>query len=194
MVPPEVTASRCAPGRPTSSPVTRSQVSRGRNSANCSLGYRPESMSSTDSSAPRPSEANGADLRSSACTSSTVIGSIAQIATICWAAMSSGLAITESFSMAPSRIRPATTAAEIRSPRNFGNITPWLGAPTWCPARPIRCRPLATEGGASTWITRSTAPMSMPSSSDDVATTAGSRPVLSSSSICERCSLETDPW
>ena len=33
--------------------------------------------------------------------------------------------------------------------------------------------PLATEGGASIWITRSTAPMSMPSSSDEVATIAG---------------------
>ena len=107
-----------------------------------------------------------------------MIGSIAQIATICWAAMSSGLAITDSDSMAPICIRPATTAAEIRSPRNLGNITPWLGAPTWCPARPIRCSPLATDGGDSTWITRSTAPMSMPSSSDEVATTAGSRPVF----------------
>ena len=107
--------------------------------------------------------------------------------------MSSGLAITDSDSIAPTCIRPATTAAEIRSPRNFGNITPWLGAPTWCPARPIRCSPLATDGGDSTWITRSTAPMSMPSSSDDVATTAGSRPVFSSSSISDRCSRDTDP-
>ena len=87
-------------------------------------------MSSTVSSAPRPSAANGADLRSNSSRSSTVIGSIAQIATICWAAMSSGFAITASDSIAPICIRPATTAAEIRSPRNFGNITPWLGAPT----------------------------------------------------------------
>ena len=123
-----------------------------------------------------------------------MIGSIAQMATICWAAMSSGLAITDSDSMAPVCIRPATTAAEIRSPRNLGNITPWLGAPTWWPARPIRCSPLATDGGDSTWMTRSTAPMSMPSSSDEVATTAGSRPVFSSSSISARCSRDTDPW
>ena len=34
----------------------------------------------------------------------------------------------------------------------------------------MRCRPLATEPGDSTWITRSTAPMSMPSSSETVAT------------------------
>ena len=51
-------------------------------------------------------------------------------------------------------------------------------SPTLCPARPTRCRPLATEGGDSTWITRSTAPMSMPSSRLEVATTAGSLPGL----------------
>ena len=62
-------------------------------------------------------------------------------------------------------------------------------SPTWCPARPTRCSPLATDGGDSTWMTRSTAPMSMPSSRLDVATTAGSRPALRSSSITARCSL-----
>ena len=36
--------------------------------------------------------------------------------------------------------------------------------------------------------------MSMPSSSDDVATTAGSRPALSSSSTMSRCSRDTEPW
>ena len=49
------------------------------------------------------------------------------------------------------------------------------GAPTWWPARPMRCRPRATEGGASICTTRSTAPMSMPSSSDEVATSARQR-------------------
>lgn len=36
--------------------------------------------------------------------------------------------------------------------------------------------------------------MSMPSSRLEVATTAGSRPALSSSSTRARCSLETEPW
>ena len=36
--------------------------------------------------------------------------------------------------------------------------------------------------------------MSMPSSSDDVATSAGSRPALSSSSIATRCSRAIEPW
>src|SRR5262249_1805625 len=38
----------------------------------------------------------------------------------------------------------------------------------WWPPRPMRWRPLATDGGASIWTTRSMAPMSMPSSSDEV--------------------------
>jgi hypothetical protein len=73
-------------------------------------------------------------------------------------------------------------------------MIPRLIAPTWWPARPTRCSPEATDGGDSTCTTRSTAPMSMPSSRLDVATTAGSRPDLSASSICDRCSRETEPW
>lgn len=96
--------------------------------------------------------------------------------------------------MEPSRIRSVTTAACTRSPRYLGKTTPVETAPTWCPARPTRCRPEATDGGDSTWITRSTAPMSIPSSRLEVATTAGSRPALRSSSTCERCSFDTEPW
>ena len=151
-------------------------------------------MSSTASRTLRGSDANGADARTSACRSSTVIGSIATIDTICWASTSSGLLMTDDSSTAPTAIRSATTAEETRSPRYFGNITPWETAPTWCPARPIRCSPLATLGGASTCTTRSTAPMSMPSSSELVATTAGSRPDFSSSSTSARCDRETEPW
>ena len=63
-------------------------------------------------------------------------------------------------------------------------------------ARPGRSAggPRATEVGLSTWITRSTAPMSMPSSRLDVATRAGRRPAFSSSSISRRCSLAMLPW
>src|SRR5690554_7255614 len=43
-------------------------------------------------------------------------------------------------------------------------------------------------------MTRSTAPMSMPSSSDDVATTARNSPPLSAASISSLCSLDTEPW
>src|SRR5204862_206567 len=81
-----------------------------------------------------------------------------------------------------------------RSPRYFGMITPVDGSSMRWPARPIRCMPLATDGGDSTWITRSIAPMSMPSSSELVATSAGRRPDLRSSSIRSRCSRAIDPW
>ena len=96
--------------------------------------------------------------------------------------------------MAPAVIRSATTAHATRSPRYFGNTTPLDTAPTWWPARPTRCSPEATLGGASTWMTRSTAPMSMPSSRLDVATTQGSTPPFSSSSTSVRCSRDIDPW
>ncbi len=96
--------------------------------------------------------------------------------------------------MAPSCIRRVTIAHSSRSPRYFGKITPLLGAPTWWPARPTRWRPRATLVGLSTWMTRSTAPMSMPSSRLEVATSAGSRPALSSSSMKTRCSRATLPW
>ena len=67
-------------------------------------------------------------------------------------------------------------------------------ASTWWLARPIRCIPLATEVGVSIWTTRSTAPMSIPSSSEEVATRAGRRPALSASSISRRCSRAIEPW
>ena len=113
---------------------------------------------------------------------------------MCWASTSSGLAGTRMVSIWPASIRCTVTAQPIRSVRCLGNSTPWEISPTWWPARPMRCRPLATDGGASTWITRSTAPMSMPSSRLEVATTAFSRPLLRSSSTSARCSLLTEPW
>ena len=194
MVPPLVTASRCAPGRPVSTSAARSQTSRGRSSAKAVDGYRPDSMSSTPASAEAGSSANGAARRTTVDSSDTGHGSIATIATICWASTSSGLRGYRSSSIAPAVIRSVTTAQDTRSPRCLGNTTPCDTAPTWCPARPTRCRPDATLGGASICTTRSTAPMSMPSSRLDVATTAGSCPDLSASSICLRSSRDTLPW
>ena len=91
-------------------------------------------------------------------------------------------------------MRSATTLDSNRSPRNLGKILPRLGSPTWWPARPIRCKPLATEPGDSTCTTRSTAPMSMPSSRLLVATIARRRPDLSASSTSSRCSRAIEPW
>jgi len=69
----------------------RSQVRRGRSSANSSDGYRPESMSSTPSNELRGRSAKGAARRTSAYTSSTLCTPSAVCATICWASTSSGL-------------------------------------------------------------------------------------------------------
>ena len=65
----------------------------------------------------------------------------AAIATICCASTSSALRGTTVGSIAPSRMRRATTAHSSRSARNFGKMRPLQTSPTPCPARPIRCRP-----------------------------------------------------
>ena len=117
------------------------------------------------------------------------------MATICWARTSSGSRGTRVSSIAPRsharRPRPRTRAGRRGT---WGTRAPRLGAPTWWPARPMRCMPRATLRGLSTWITRSTAPMSMPSSRLLVATRAGRRPAFSSSSIRVRCSRARLPW
>ena len=77
--------------------------------------------------------------------------------------------------------------------RRFGKMMPALTSSMRWPARPIRCRPLVTDGGASICTTRSMAPMSIPSSRDDVATSAFRRPALSRSSISIRCARASDP-
>ena len=105
-----------------------------------------------------------------------------------------GCAERPSSRSSPSRIRRTTTAHSSRSARNFGKIRPRLTSPTLCPARPIRCSPRATDFGDSTWITRSTAPMSIPSSSEEVATRHGSSPAFSSSSTTVRSSRASEPW
>ncbi|CAM5362739.1 hypothetical protein STANM309S_04601 [Streptomyces tanashiensis] len=151
-------------------------------------------MSSTPVNADSGSDENGAARRTTASRSSTCQVSSATIATSCCARTSSGFAGIRMDSIAPERIRSVTTAAWTRSPRYLGKTTPVETAPTWWPARPTRWRPEATEGGDSTWTTRSTAPMSMPSSKLEVATTAGSRPAFRSSSTWARCSFDTEPW
>ncbi|OUD95292.1 hypothetical protein CMMCAS05_02365 [Clavibacter michiganensis subsp. michiganensis] len=138
--------------------------------------------------------AKGALRRTMSNHSSTPSGSSATAATVCCASTSSGFAGTRSDSICPLAMRSAATAEWMRSARCLGKMTPRETSPTWCPARPTRCSPLATEGGASTCTTRSTSPMSMPSSRLEVATTQRRRPDFRSSSMRARCSLETDPW
>ena len=151
-------------------------------------------MSSTPSNADRLRVSNGAARRTRSNNCASCMSSRATMATICCASTSSGLRGYRDASTLPSCMSFATAAHASRSPRNFGMITPSLIASIRCPARPMRCRPLATDDGASICTTRSIAPMSMPSSSEDVAISAGSRPALSRSSMSVRCSRARDPW
>ena len=131
----------------------------------------------------------------SAYSSSTASDSAdAAIATICCASTSSGLRGTTVRSISPSRMRLATTAHSSRSARNLGKMRPLAVSPTPWPERPMRWSPAVTDFGDSTCSTRSTAPMSMPSSSDEVATRQGSSPAFSCSSTTSRSSRASDPW
>ena len=58
----------------------------------------------------------------------------------------------------------------------------------------MRCSATAIERGEPIWQTRSTVPMSMPSSSDAVATTARSSPLFSRASASRRSARERLPW
>ena len=87
-----------------------------------------------------------------------------------------------------------SAAHSTSSSRESGNSRP-LGVPaTACPDRPTRCRNAEIERGEPSWQTRSTSPMSMPSSSEAVATSALSLPCLSRCSASRRCSLARLPW
>src|SRR5699024_9935078 len=91
-------------------------------------------------------------------------------------------------------IRPTVTGECSKSDRCVGNSKPSETSPTWCPAGPTRCSPLDTDGDDSTWITKPTAPISMPRSRLDVTTPAPNRPDSTTTSISARCSLDTEPW
>jgi hypothetical protein len=196
MVPPDVTASRCAPGRPVSPPVSRSHTMRGRSSANSSLGYRPEIMSSTASRTGLVSVANGAALRTRASRSSTAHSSIASIATICWASTSSGLAGTRSDSIRPSRIRSTTTAvlhevAAVLGEQHAARHRPDLVAPRGPPAA-ARWRTLGRVTRPGPRGRRAPCRCPAPGSTSPRRRAGG--PAFSSPSISARCSLLTDPW
>lgn len=118
---------------------------------------------------------------------------MATAATVCWASTSSALRTSRVLSMAPASMPSAMTAASMTSTRVRGKMTPWERPPTRWFARPTRCSPLATEGGAATCSTKSMEPISMPNSKLEVATTQGSSPAFSSRSTCSRFSLETEP-
>ena len=87
----------------------------------------------------------------------------------------------------------SSAAHSTRSSRDVGNTRPFGVPEIVCPDRPTRCSSVAIRCGDPIWQTRSTWPMSMPSSSDAVATSACSRPVFSRVSASSRFSFERLP-
>ena len=72
------------------------------------------------------------------------------------------------------------------SSASLGRSSRWL-------ERPIRCSRRLDPLGAPTWITRSTSPQSMPSSSVEVQTTARSRPSAIAASTLRRWPTSSEP-
>ncbi len=174
--------------------ATRSHVMRGSSSEARSDGYFPESMASTSSNAALVRRWYGYARLTSAKSSSTLQSSTDTHATITCASTSSAFCGTTVGSTSPSRMAPTIAAISTRSSRNVGTSTPRLVCSSECPARPTRCKPADTRFGDWSWITRSTDPMSIPSSSELVATSAGSSPALSARSRPSRRSRASEPW
>ena len=116
------------------------------------------------------------------------------MATICCASTSSGCAGMRVSSRRPART-PRTSAAHSTSWSRVSGKSRALGTP-WrvCAARPMRCRATESDRGESSWTTNSTAPMSMPSSREAVATTAFTSARFSFSSAASRIPRERLPW
>ena len=73
-------------------------------------------------------------------------------------------------SNSPRRTASSSAAHSTSSSRDSGNSLPLEVPPTECPARPTRCKNALIERVEPIWQTRSTSPISMPSSSEAVAT------------------------
>ena len=93
---------------------------------------------------------------------------------------------SSSRSSSPRRMARTSAAHSSSSSRVVAKSRPFGSAPTQWPARPMRCSATAMERGEPIWHTRSTVPISMPNSSDAVATTARSSPSLRRRSASRR--------
>ena len=161
---------------------------------------RPVSMPSdsnctTASKSLRSRRAKGAARRKRLNRSSSHHSSAAATsATTCWARMSSGATGITVASRSPDRTDASRAAHSTNSSRVSGK-TMASGTPAseWLD-RPARWSMVAMLRGEPTWHTSSTGPMSMPSSSEAVATKARSSPARRRSSTRSRRSLDRLPW
>ena len=146
------------------------------------------------SKALRGSSAYGHALRTSANNASSSHSCAQTSATSCCARTSNGALGMRSASSSPRRTQSSKAAHSARSSRDCGNRRPFGTPPTKWPERPTRCRKAAIARGEPSCTTRSTSPMSMPSSSDAVATSTFNWPVLRRCSAARRNSFAIEPW
>ena len=182
-----------APRRARSRPFTRSQCTN--------APRRPRrvvkpaaSMSTTDSNVAESRSRYGHARRSSSSRGPVSHSRQATSPTMCWASTSSGCSTGAKRSNSPRRTASISAAHSTRSSRLSGNRRPLGVASTPWPERPTRCRKVDTARVEPSWQTRSTSPMSMPSSSEAVATRTVSEPALSRCSACRRRSRDRLPW
>ena len=107
-------------------------------------------------------------------------------ATICCARMSSGASGMIRRSRSPCRIARTSAAHSSRSSRVPAKNRPLGTAPRQWPERPTRCKATAIARGELICTTRSTVPISIPSSSDAVATSTLTLPSFSFCSAARR--------
>jgi hypothetical protein len=91
-------------------------------------------------------------------------------------------------------MQSSSAAHSTSSSRDCGNSRAFGTPPTAWPERPARCRKVAMARGEPSWQTRSTSPMSSPSSSEAVATSTFSSPRFRRCSASSRVSFDRLPW
>ena len=108
--------------------------------------------------------------------------------------MSSGARGGRTRSRWPRRTARSSAALSTSSSRVVGKRRPFGIAPREWPERPTRWSSVAMLRGEPSWQTSSTGPMSMPSSSEAVATSTRRSPARRRSSTRSRRSFERLPW
>ena len=192
MAPPEVIAASRAPRRGRNRPLTWSWCKwaprRPRRVENPSA-----SIATTSSNSSRVRLRNGSALRMSSKSSSSSHSPAATSATICCDRISSGFSGMSSVSSSLRRAASITATHSTSSSRLRGKRRPFGTPPMKCPERPTLCSIAAIVRVEPSWQTRSTSPMSMPSSRDAVATMALRSPAFSLCSDSSRCSRDRLP-
>ena len=108
--------------------------------------------------------------------------------------MSSGAFGRRKASSSPSRRPSARAAHSTSSSRVVGKSRPFGVAPRQWPERPIRWTAAESDRGEPSWQTSSIVPMSIPNSSEAVATIARTSPALRRRSASRRASRARLPW